>query len=295
MIDLSTAVVAASVAGVSIGLVLMGIQHRTEAKPMANIHRTADEKLTDKESSSSHMGALPESVTPIAMPPSSGTGQPNFFDMSALKALDEQIAPYVDPTYTYTEFIRDLRALGFDRYSAHAHEIYTAECDLLDETELSEMLAYVPDNFPYYMANGRIHDADAEDLSEGSIGEFLDRLRPFLRLQGVVEFTVSEEFEDNHYSVFVDGVQHVIYTEKELTESPDELWEVSSAKAFAIVNGMLERAGSPERAYSYDDGGQGALVFLTPEMNNLFRKYPGLSRYQRPQMVSKDGRRFVYQ
>lgn len=186
--------------------------------------------------------------------------------------------------------VAELRGLGFDKYRPQAREILGYMLEWTPEDELSELLMDAEGaTYPYYTGSGRVHDADAENLAEGGVGELLAQLRVFLQLQGVPNFVVEDYLTEARYEVVIDGTRHEIWQAKDLEDPSVNAWELAAARTFALVNQMLERAGSQERAYGFDNGAYGGLIFLTRDQFELLARAPGLS----PQEVSPDGRRLV--
>jgi hypothetical protein len=112
-----------------------------------------------------------------------------------------------------------------------------------------------------------IAPADAEDLAEGSVGEFLEELEPLARFGAEVESVEDDVSDDGRrYVVRVDGAEHVIYDE---ADSPHDQWPLATARALAIVNDRLARAGTAERLYAQGGGHDLSLWLLTPELQRL--------------------------
>ena len=112
-----------------------------------------------------------------------------------------------------------------------------------------------------------IFAGDAEDLAEGGVGVFLEELRPYLSERGVglgnVEDVLSEDASS--YAVRVGDEVHTVYDASIATTdigSGARLWGLSWVRGFQIVNGLLEHAGSRERAYTMPEWD---VWFLTPE------------------------------
>lgn len=124
----------------------------------------------------------------------------------------------------------------------------------------SEALKY---HYLYGEDTGRAYVSDAEDLAEGGIVKFLDDVRPFLEKQGAGQFHASEEIAPNRYVVTLDGQAYLIYDEQGMQ---GDFWTLSSDQAINLLNLLLEKAKSHERAYALYGGNDLQVVFLTPEM-----------------------------
>jgi hypothetical protein len=110
---------------------------------------------------------------------------------------------------------------------------------------------------------------DAEDLAEGGIGEFLEVLRPYLSERGVAFGDVEDLFSDDgtRYDVRVGNEVHAIYR-TDAGDSMERMWGLAWVRAFEIVNRLLEKAGSPERAYTMPEWN---VWFLTPQQCDAIR------------------------
>ena len=104
-----------------------------------------------------------------------------------------------------------------------------------------------------YGETGRLFHADAESLAEGGVGEFLHRIQPFLKGQGVPIKQVDDHFDENGYSITTNGKDYVVYNTEELTRKGTQLsstWDLATVRAFALVNELLADAKSNERLYA---------------------------------------------
>jgi hypothetical protein len=111
---------------------------------------------------------------------------------------------------------------------------------------------------------------DAEDLAEGGIGEFLEELRPHLVERGV-DFGEVEDVVDEDtlaYDVRVGDEVHTIYGPDAAQAEMARVWGIAWVRGFEILNGLLERAGSRERAYTMPEWD---VWFLTPEQFDAVR------------------------
>jgi len=118
----------------------------------------------------------------------------------------------------------------------------------------------------------RDYDADAEDLAEGGVQDFLDRIRPFLVAQGVQITTIGQDLSDTGYTITINGRVYALYTEEELTPGGmAELWELTTTRTFALVNRLLTEAGSKERIFAVYGGHDNRAVFLTDDMYAALR------------------------
>ena len=124
----------------------------------------------------------------------------------------------------------------------------------------------------------RFHHADAEDLAEGGICAFIRQVGPFLTAQGVRLPELQDDVSDNGYSVRVGGISYKIYDAGDLRrdttgKEPGIIWGLAMTRGFAIVDRMLEAAGSPERLYAINGGNDLFALFLTPELHRIISEH----------------------
>ena len=125
----------------------------------------------------------------------------------------------------------------------------------------------------------RFHHADAEDLAEGGICAFIREVEPFLTGQGVRLPELQDEVSDKGYSVRVGGISHKIYDAADLKRDTTGkelgiIWGLAMTRGFAIVDQLLEAAGSPERLYSVNGGNDLFAFFLTPDLHRIISQHP---------------------
>lgn len=184
-----------------------------------------------------------------------------------------------DPLRRRTEFADRLESLGFFRYAPP-----TAMASLKHDFRESGWTAV-------FGETGRLFNADAEDLAEGGVGEFLREIEPFLIGQGISLNQVEDEFSERGYWITVNGKPYTIYDTDELQRSDEQLglfWGLSSARAFAIVNGLLEAAGSEERLYAVNGGNDLFGFFLTPALRETICGYLGVKPRDRPYVPTEE-------
>ncbi len=139
----------------------------------------------------------------------------------------------------------------------------------------------------------RFFQADAEDLAEGGVGEFIRGLEPFLTAQGVRLPQIEDDASANGYVVRVGDAPHRIYGESEIeretsSEQPGLVWGLSMVRSFGIVNELLEEAKSPERLYAIYGGNDLVAYFLTPELFQIIKEHPNASLKDLPYMPTED-------
>lgn len=133
----------------------------------------------------------------------------------------------------------------------------------------------------------RLNPADAEDLAEGGLVEFIRTVRPFLVAEGVKLPEVRAETGAAGYVLYVGDVAHVIYSREELQrdkdgEQPGLVRGLSMARTFALINRLLAAAGSPERVYAVGADNDLFAFFLTPELFELIVRHPDATPPEAP-------------
>jgi len=135
------------------------------------------------------------------------------------------------------------------------------------------------DESPRYFA------ADGEDLAKSGICAFIREIQPFLSAQGVKLPDLQDEASASGYVVRVGGVPHTIYDAKEMK---GDIWGLASARGFALVDKMLESAGSPERIYAINGGNDLFAIFLTPELYQTISTQPDFDAKGGPYKLTEE-------
>jgi hypothetical protein len=139
----------------------------------------------------------------------------------------------------------------------------------------------------------RLFMADAEDLAEGGVGQFLREVAPFLAAQGVKLPTIEEDTSEDGYVVRVGGVAHQMYDAADLErdssgEEGGLIWGLSAVRGLRIVDQLLAAAGSAERAYAINGGNDLFVLFLTPELHRVIMEQPDASRHDGPYLPKEE-------
>jgi hypothetical protein len=124
----------------------------------------------------------------------------------------------------------------------------------------------------------RFRYADAEGLAEGGVGDVVRGLQPLLRRLGVPPLRVRDDFTESYYTVYVDERPHPIWTRAELAaeaRKPGLTWGLSAARTAKLLNELLARAGSRERAWGYAGGNDFGIWILTPELRSEVARIVG--------------------
>jgi hypothetical protein len=131
----------------------------------------------------------------------------------------------------------------------------------------------------------RVHWVDPVALKAAGVGEFLARLRPFLRREGVQMGEVVDDFGPETYSVELARNAYRIFDRAEVSGAgaEAELARVAFTRTVHLVNDLLRRAGSPERLYTIPDPPAMRVIFLTPELRELIVDHPEATPEECPQ------------
>jgi hypothetical protein len=135
--------------------------------------------------------------------------------------------------------------------------------------------------------------ADAEDLAEGGVGQFLREIAPFLATQKVTLPAIEDATSEDGYTVRVGGASYQIYDAEELErdssgEEGGLIWGLSSVRGFRIADELLTAAGSAERAYAVNGGNDLFVMFLTPELHQVIMNHPDASRRDGPYILKEE-------
>jgi hypothetical protein len=177
------------------------------------------------------------------------------------------------PSASDVQLANDLEARGFFRY-----------LDPKDAEKAKAAVAKDGIGAIWRVETGRfVLGADAEDLAEGGIVDWLEELRPALARMGVrIDEDVTQEIDETGYVVHAGGRDYTIYdlegADAAAAEDGTLLWGLSWSRAFGLLNDLLERAGSEELAYAGSDAG---VWFLTPPLHETVAAELGEDR-ERP-------------
>jgi hypothetical protein len=126
--------------------------------------------------------------------------------------------------------------------------------------------------------SGRTFSADGLTLAKGGVVKFVDKLRPFLEGQGVKMPEMKDDLRQESYSVLIDGAALPIWTKDELARElglqPGVTSGIAAARSFALVNKLLEKAGSKERAHALYSGAALSLIFVTDDLLAVIKADP---------------------
>jgi hypothetical protein len=187
------------------------------------------------------------------------------------------------PSVADMQLANDLEARGFFRY--------------LDPKDAEKAKAAIEKDgisAIWRVETGRfVLGADAEDLAEGGIVDWLEELRPALERMDVrLPDDVEQQIDEARYAVHAGGRDYTIYdlegADAAAAEDGALLWGLSWSRAFGLLNDLLEQAGSGERAYAGTDVG---VWLLTPELHEALVAELGSDR-ERPYVPNEQPRAF---
>ena len=140
--------------------------------------------------------------------------------------------------------------------------------------------------------SGRVFGADGLTLAKGGVGKFMERLRPFLEVQGVKIPELKDQVARESYTLLVDGARLPIWTRedlsRELGDRPGITSGLAAARAFALTNILLENAKSPERAYAIYSGAALSVIFLTDDLVAVMKADPQMVPKFMPYRITTD-------
>lgn len=126
--------------------------------------------------------------------------------------------------------------------------------------------------------SGRVFGADGLTLAKGGVSKFIEKVQPFLEGQGVKVPVLKDDLQQESYTLIVDGAPFPIWTKDDLTRElgaqPGITSGLAAARAFALVNKLLENAKSPERAYAIYSGAALSAMFLTDDLLAIMKADP---------------------
>jgi hypothetical protein len=125
---------------------------------------------------------------------------------------------------------------------------------------------------------------DGEALAEWGVCDFVGRVQPYLRRQGVPLLEcVQGEWKPGavEYTVTLNGSAFRILDVCDHEQNP--AWTAATVRAFQMIETLLGEAGSPEHVYAVEgDVGLGSTgVFLTPKMAKVVNGDPAVPQEQR--------------
>lgn len=132
---------------------------------------------------------------------------------------------------------------------------------------------------------GRFFHADAEDLAEGGVGEFLASLRKFFAAIGLRPGKVRDELREDGYDLHIDGKCYPILVREDFekeSDSPGHLWGIAGYRTAGILNQLLRAHGRKELAYCMEGGNDLAFLFITPEMHAALERGRGYEKRRGP-------------
>ena len=212
---------------------------------------------------------------------------------------------------TFDQLVQQLDAAGYFEW--------------LDPAEAATVRAKIRVPGPRYLhfedAQRGFH-ADAENLSEQGVLEFIAELAPQLARRGVhipvipvqmrprfvrdpetgkeqrvtpTELRADDTIPDEPGITFLrpvredcpeDGSHYTVtigrHTQEMWNERMSDIWQPALLHTLLLLNQLLEDAGSHERAYGMYGGNDARVVFLTPRQFELIRSYPALNEHEKP-------------
>lgn len=161
------------------------------------------------------------------------------------------VVPKNDDPKRWAALVAKLRSLGF--------------FDFVPSDRLEEVMSRCcRDHRIFDDAEGRSLFADAENLSEGGIVDWLTlEAAPQLKRRGVSIPPLTQSRTDLEYEVRVGSRKYPVHTSK---DSELDMWTNGGTVTLKIVNDLLTASAHPDRLYWIHGAEDGLVAFLTPEM-----------------------------
>jgi hypothetical protein len=194
--------------------------------------------------------------------------------MRTVAVLFACIFSSVGPSYADEAFAKKLEALGFLDFCPPGARAQFR----------SELVSQGWDAI--FGESGRMFVADAEELAEGGVSEFVNELRPFLSAQGVKVPSLQDQFGDEYF-VLVDGARVKIWEKSEgrserEQKKPGLVWGLSTVRTFELLNSWLKASGSKQRAFAVNGGNDLFVMFLTEDLDAAIANDPAASATDTP-------------
>jgi hypothetical protein len=165
--------------------------------------------------------------------------------------------------------IRKLDKLGFYKY---------VDKQLVEELKKKSRKS----GYLFWDETQRIFKSDAEGLAEGFVEPFYKEMEQFLSKEGV-RIQQFEQSNNDKYEIIINGQTYLIYDDK--TDNPFDIWEIASNRTFAVINILLQEAGSKERLYSLYGGNDLFALFLTEEMFEAIKQEHFIKKVDKPSYI----------
>jgi hypothetical protein len=141
----------------------------------------------------------------------------------------------------------------------------------------------------HLLETSRFIIADDESLAEFGITDFLVEHRDRIALYGGT-FNAAQDVETVGYGyrVAIDGQEYEVYTAEHLeAEERGEwsIWKRAAKTTQQILNDMLERHGSENRAFWFSGGNDSQVCLMTPEMARVMLDSGLLGENERPRII----------
>jgi len=85
-----------------------------------------------------------------------------------------------------------------------------------------------------------------------------------------------------------------LYTAKELKSDEANIWGLTPARAFAVINRLLVESSSPERLYGINAANDLHAAFLTDRQLALIRDSSALERRDKPYRLTEEHPAYGY-
>lgn len=137
---------------------------------------------------------------------------------------------------------------------------------------------YKDERFSMRSYDMRWYHADAENLAERGVVEFIEKVNHTLKLIGAQIDNIEEvETDDDSYKVKINDEVFEIYSSKEAKDS----WTLATKRTLEILNKSLEKASKHERAFGRKYGNDVEIAILTDEIVEFLNKNFGKENFSK--------------
>jgi hypothetical protein len=162
------------------------------------------------------------------------------------------------------DFFKFAQASDLDRICTNIKENWTKSRNLASDDACHDSL--IP-------LDRRFYHADAEDLAEQGVCDFINGMRPILECEGVQIESLRDDVKRPvpHEYIYTVWVNEQEYRICDTTQGEEDCWCFAHKRTIEIINSLLIDAGSQERVYGVASGNGAGIVLLSDELHAYIR------------------------
>ncbi|QDU81333.1 hypothetical protein Pla110_30740 [Polystyrenella longa] len=173
------------------------------------------------------------------------------------------------------DFVEELLSLGYLKYAQGEYHSTIKE-QLISSVKAGAIITDWDDDC--VGMDRRSYPADNEALAEGAIGECIRLMVPVLKAENICVDLIADHFDEDRYTVEINGNRHLIYTQQYVEQSiyhPDgaDIWTVALMRLLEVLNSMFEEVGSSERVFAHMGGNDGRIIVISEEMYQHYLRH----------------------